>query len=527
MDDYSSTLQILRNNGYTEDVDARSMPLIAHMLSDIQRQRIEILTHNASKTDNEERAKYLGNELKEAARRRNQAGMLESKLEEAQKKHEEQQRVIDELRNQLASSTMQANDYTEMIHSLTMEKEGISKENTDLRKENERLQRELAEKSNRLQSITRDFEQSRRDYTALKASLQSQKDERLQIVNIQAINRSLQSELQDLRASSAKSRQNEETLSFKLAECQHNLDLANDSLRVEQTKNREVSQRDEVSRLSTLLQIQKDSTRSLEASLKQEKALTYQLQLRGEAYERTVSDLEQRLRTERAKGEALQKQAKEAQDREQATYKELEEKKRAYDALLVEQMSARGVKERLETENKSQKEELTRLRITQEELDKKVRELQVEETERLRSNGKMQSELEEKKKCLREMEQMLNTERTRSLVEVSQLRELLMKQKKNSRMMEATDAKQEANPLETPQSNHRRDGSFPSIDATPIKVVPSPFSDMLSATPKSDPVSAEKPNATVDTSSTSLSNIITNLSNVMSELEQQLGTKGK
>ncbi|OAO16208.1 hypothetical protein AV274_2071 [Blastocystis sp. ATCC 50177/Nand II] len=483
MDDYSSTLQILRNNGYTEDVDARSMPLIAHMLSDIQRQRIEILTHNASKTDNEERAKYLGNELKEAARRRNQAGM---------------------------------------------------KENTDLRKENERLQRELAEKSNRLQSITRDFEQSRRDYTALKASLQSQKDERLQIVNIQAINRSLQSELQDLRASSAKSRQNEETLSFKLAECQHNLDLANDSLRVEQTKN--LSQRDEVSRLSTLLQIQKDSTRSLEASLKQEKALTYQLQLRGEAYERTVSDLEQRLRTERAKGEALQKQAKEAQDREQATYKELEEKKRAYDALLVEQMSARGVKERLETENKSQKEELTRLRITQEELDKKVRELQVEETERLRSNGKMQSELEEKKKCLREMEQMLNTERTRSLVEVSQLRELLMKQKKNSRMMEATDAKQEANPLETPQSNHRRDGSFPSIDATPIKVVPSPFSDMrtttpksdpVSATPKSDPVSAEKPNATVDTSSTSLSNIITNLSNVMSELEQQLGTKGK
>lgn len=208
-------------------------------------------------------------------------------------------------------------------------------------------------------------------------------------------------------------------------------------------------------------------------------------------------------------------------------------------------MSARGVKERLETENKAQKEELTRLRITQEELDKKVRELQVEETERLRSNGKMQSELEEKKKCLREMEQMLNTERTRSLVEVSQLRELLMKQKKNSRMMEATDAKQEANPLETPQSNHRRDGSFPSIDATPIKVVPSPFSDMrtttpksdpvsatpksdaVSTTPKSDPVSAEKPNATVDTSSTSLSNIITNLSNVMSELEQQLGTKGK
>ena len=57
-----------------------------------------------------------------------------------------------------------------------------------------------------------------------------------------------------------------------------------------------MNQRDEVSRLGTLLQIQKDSTRSLEESLKHEKALTYQLQLRGEAYERTVNDLEQRLR---------------------------------------------------------------------------------------------------------------------------------------------------------------------------------------------------------------------------------------
>ena len=143
---------------------------------------------------------------------------------------------------------MQANDYTEMLHSLTMEKEGIAvvetvlgnmqKENTELRKENQRLQTELAEKSTHLQSMTRDFEQSRRDYTALKASLQSQKDERLQIVSIQAINRSLQSELQDLRAAASKSKQNEEALSFKLAECQHSLDLANDSLRVERTKSR-------------------------------------------------------------------------------------------------------------------------------------------------------------------------------------------------------------------------------------------------------------------------------------------------
>ena len=45
---------------------------------------------------------------------------------------------------------------------------------------------------------------------------------------------------------------------------------------------------------------------------------------------------------------------------------------------MVEQVAARGVKERLEVETKAQKEELTRLRITQEELDKKVREMQEE-----------------------------------------------------------------------------------------------------------------------------------------------------
>lgn len=224
--------------------------------------------------------------------------------------------------------------------------------------------------------------------------------------------------------------------------------------------------------------------------------------------------------------EALQKQLKETQERESETYKALEEKKKQYDQLLVEQLTDRGVKERLESENKQQKEELTRLRITQEELDKKVREMQVEEAERLRCNGQMQSELEEKKKCLRDMEQMLNTERTRSLVEVSQLKELLLKQKKKSSVvkeMTEVENQNETKGDETPQSKHQRNGSFPSIDATPIKVVPSPISDMRDPTPKSDPVSAEKTNTTMGTSSTGISEMISNLSNVMSELEQHLG----
>lgn len=95
----------------------------------------------------------------------------------------------------------------------------------------------MVEKTSKLQSMGRDFEQSRRDYDALKSSLESQKDERVQIINIQAINRSLQKELQELRVSSAKCKQHEEELSFKLAECRHNMNLIDDALRVEKTKN--------------------------------------------------------------------------------------------------------------------------------------------------------------------------------------------------------------------------------------------------------------------------------------------------
>ena len=224
--------------------------------------------------------------------------------------------------------------------------------------------------------------------------------------------------------------------------------------------------------------------------------------------------------------QALQKQLKEAQEREGETYKALEEKKKKYDQLLVEQLTGRGVKERLESENKQQKEELTRLRITQEELDKKVRDMQVQETERLRCIGQMRIESEAMKKCLRDMEQMMNTERTRSLVEVSQLKELLLKQKKKSSVvkeMTKGENQNESKGDETPQSNHQRNGSFPSIDATPIKVVPSPISDMRDPTPKVDPVSAEKSNTTMGTSSTGISEMINNLSGVMSELEQRLG----
>lgn len=57
-----------------------------------------------------------------------------------------------------------------------------------------------------------------------------------------------------------------------------------------------MNQRDEVSRVSTLLQVQKEATRALEESLKREQNLSYQLQLRADAFQRTADDVEQRLR---------------------------------------------------------------------------------------------------------------------------------------------------------------------------------------------------------------------------------------
>ena len=44
------------------------------------------------------------------------------------------------------------------------------------------------------------------------------------------------------------------------------------------------------------------------------------------------------------------KQAEESEKQEQATYRELEAKRKAFDALLVEQLDDKGRRERLESE---------------------------------------------------------------------------------------------------------------------------------------------------------------------------------
>lgn len=103
---------------------------------------------------------------------------------------------------------------------------------------------------------------------------------------------------------------------------------------------------------------------------------------------------------------------------------------------------------------------------------------------------------------------MMNTERTRSLLEVSQLKEALSKRKRKSGTL--SDSEQE------------KKGTFPSINATPIKVVDSPTSDLRDVPAESLPSSEKKVNSTTDTSSTVLSEMINNLSNVVNELGQQL-----
>ena len=152
---------------------------------------------------------------------------------------------------------------------------------------------------------------------------------------------------------------------------------------------------------------------------------------------------------------------------------------------------------------------MQRLRQIQEDLDKKIHDLEVQHTEFMRQTGSLQSQLEEKTRCIKEMEHMMNTERTRSLLEVSQLKEALSKRKRKSGTL--SDSEQE-----------KEKGTFPSINATPIKVVDSPTPDLRDAPAESLPSSEKKVNSTLDSSSTVLSDMINNLSNVVNELGQQL-----
>ena len=176
--------------------------------------------------------------------------------------------------------------------------------------------------------------------------------------------------------------------------------------------------------------------------------------------------------------------------------------------------------------------ELQRLRQVQDDLDRKIRDLEIQHTELLRQTGSLQSQIEEKTRCVKEMEQMMNTERTRSLLEVARLKETLRKRKRKGGKVEV-------------EEEERRE-STPSINATPIKVVNSPSSFIQNERKRSSSFSEKEEeeeedikeeegrgrgeeeeagrrvNMSTDTSSTVLSDMLNNLSNVVNELGQQL-----
>lgn len=161
----------------------------------------------------------------------------------------------------------------------------------------------------------------------------------------------------------------------------------------------------------------------------------------------------------------------------------------------------------------------------QDDLDRKIRDLEIQHTELLRQTGSLQSQIEEKTRCVKEMEQMMNTERTRSLLEVARLKETLRKRKRKGGKGEEEEKRE----------------STPSINATPIKVVNSPSSFIQSERKRSSSFSEKEEeeeggkgggereeeegrrvNMSTDTSSTVLSDMLNNLSNVVNELGQQL-----
>lgn len=170
------------------------------------------------------------------------------------------------------------------------------------------------------------------------------------------------------------------------------------------------------------------------------------------------------------------------------------------------------------------------MRQVQDDLDRKIRDLEIQHTELLRQTGSLQSQIEEKTRCVKEMEQMMNTERTRSLLEVARLKETLRKRKRKGGKVEEEERRE----------------STPSINATPIKVVNSPSSFIQNERKRSSSFSEKEEeeeggrgrggeeereeeeeagrrvNTSTDTSSTVLSDMLNNLSNVVNELGQQL-----
>ena len=95
----------------------------------------------------------------------------------------------------------------------------------------------------------------------------------------------------------------ESSLSTKLSESQQHCRLLEENSRYEKLEVSRLSE--EVSRVTELLKLEKQTSQSLELSLKRERSLSVQFQTRITSLQRTVDDLQQRLRVnERTNPEA-------------------------------------------------------------------------------------------------------------------------------------------------------------------------------------------------------------------------------
>ena len=107
---------------------------------------------------------------------------------------------------------------------------------------------------------------------------------------------------------------------------------------------------------------------------------------------------------------------------------------------------------------------MERLQKTQDELDQRIRTLQTQESTYLQETGRLKNEIEEKTRLMKEMEEMMNTERTRSLIEISQLKEALLKN-------QTSFFPPSKHGNETPRKVEKEDHYFPSINEKLIKLL--------------------------------------------------------
>ena len=111
--------------------------------------------------------------------------------------------------------------------------------------------------------------------------------------------RALQKQLQQAEEACRSAMERETSLSLSLHESRLHTRLLEEENR--HAKEEEDSLRGETGRLNELLQLEKQTSQSLELSLRRERTLTSQLQQRATTLQRSVEDLQQRLRV----GESL------------------------------------------------------------------------------------------------------------------------------------------------------------------------------------------------------------------------------